>query len=232
MALTRARRPRAGTAGRTFPLGVGESRRARTVMLGNGRSIPPQSSIITSDAYTGGNVADIAGRNSDATLGGVAKTWAVSAGTEIGIVSGDFIRTSGSTTRRCGFDLSSGNVWVTVVARDTAGVFAGSFFQIRRSDVTTASTDHYRITIGSTGTVILSKVVGGVTTNLSPTLGPVAAGTKVGVYASGSRIGMTIGNVSVWEVDDTDVAASRTFFAVQLQGANSGQHDNLIISQL
>jgi len=219
------------TAQNTFPTGRRVARdRSRTSPLGVAR-LPTVQSIITSDAYTGGNDTDITGRLTDATLGGSAKTWAVSAGTEIGIVSGDFIRTSGTTTRRCGFDAGSGDIMVTVVARDTAGVFAGSFLQIRRTDVASSSMDHYRVTIGSTGTLVLQKVVGGVTSTLSPTF-PITAGTRVGVYAVGSKVGMVIGNTVVTEVGDADVANSRTFFAVQIQGANSGQHDDLVISQL
>lgn len=196
-----------------------------------GRRLRPRS-VFTSDRFTGGDLTNLEGRSTDFGLGGTAKTWqANTAPSGVGIVSGRMRRTSGSSQRRLGFDAGTGNVWLRAKVYEEAGVYGAPILQIRRTDVTTTATDHYKVECGTNGIPLLRKNVGGVNSTVYTHPQAVPGGTELGVFATGDRVGITINGIVVCLFVDTDVAASRTWFAVQVQ-TQTVLVDDIIISEL
>lgn len=187
---------------------------------------------LTSDAFTGGNVTNIEGRATDCANGGKPFTWqANTTPSGLGIVSGRLARTSGSSQRRVGFDAGSGDVTLRAKAIDNAGTFGAPILQIRRADVSTTATDHYKIEIGTTGLALLRKNVGGVNTTLYSHPDPVTPAMEIGVFAKGTTVGMTLDGEIVYSVTDTDIPATRTWVALQVQ-TQAMLVDDLIVGRL
>lgn len=195
------------------------------------QGLPTVQSVITSDAFTGGDIANIEGRNTDLSSGGSAKTWLAStAGSGIGISSGRLARTSGSSQRRVGFDAGSGDIYARCKVYENAGVFGAPIVQIRRTDVSTVQ-DSYRVEVDSAGAISVRKGSGGGSVTLYSHPAPAVAGTEVGVFAKGSLVGCTVNSRVVFTCIDADHASSRTFFAFQVQ-TGALLVDDLVISQL
>jgi len=224
---------RTRTGARTFPNGYYEARgESRSTPLGGGLTLPTIASTITSDSFTGGDIANLEGRNTDVALGGSAKTWlSLNAGSGVGIVSGRMARTSGASQQRLGFDAGSGDILVRCKVYENAGVFGAPIIQIRRADIATTATDHYKIEINTAGILLLRKNSGGTNTTLYTFPTAVTGGTQIGIFAKGTTVGLMVAGRVVYTTIDSSVASSRTFFAIQVQ-TQAVLVDDLIVSQL
>ena len=225
----------ASCAMRPVPAGVvlaGGERYGLASSTGISQGIPTASSVITSDAFSGGDIANLEGRATDVAYGGSAKTWlSLNAVSGVGIASGLMARTSGSSQQRLGFDAGTGNLYIRCKVYESAGVFGAPIIQARRADVATTATDHYKIEVGTNGVPLLRKNVSGSNTTLYTHPLAVVGGTEVGMFLSGSLVGLTVGGSVVYSTIDASVASSRTFVAIQVQ-TQTVLVDDLIIQAL
>jgi len=225
----------ASCAMRPVPAGVvlaGGERYGLASSTGISQGIPTASSVITSDAFSGGDLTNLEARNTDVAYGGSAKTWSANTTPSgVGIISGRMTRTSGTAQRRLGFDAGTGDVYIRCKVYESAGVFGAPIIQARRADVATASTDHYKIEVGTTGSVLLRKNVSGSNTTLYTHPAAATDGTEVGLFVKGSLVGLTVNGSTVFSTLDADVANSRTWVAIQVQ-TQTIDVDDLIVQAL
>lgn len=172
--------------------------------------------VYTSDSFTGGDVADINGRNTDCVLGGTPKAWARAAtGTYIvGIVGGEMAPTTLTGGRRYAFDGTGdptrpGDVWVRAKIRalPTSQNLSIIGRQVADLDVSTM----YRLIIATNGQISLGKMVAGVATVLASNGAVMAVvGDTVGMLFVGTTIQATINGVVVYTVTDASIDNTNT----------------------
>lgn len=167
------------------------------------------TTTITSDAWTGGNTTDIAGRATDCTAGGVPKTWTRYSGTPLqglGINAGLLVRNAVGSVNVYGFDAGAGDVEVSLRVPTVPTV--ERFQALVRADL--AAVNGYALCIDATGpgAQIGKRTSGGLT--LLGSAAPIVNGDTVLMRVVGSSLSLYVNGLIVGVITDTDWPATVT----------------------
>lgn len=186
--------------------------------------------IIATDAFSGGDVANINGRTLDNVNGGTETlTWAQVIGTTNGlsIVSGQLQRQSTGSSRR--YNIAAGVADVYAALRVVTKPTTGSLFVAVRSDPAEAPSADYYYALRISGTLALVKRLNGAVTVLDSKT--YTAGDTVSLRLIGSALVAAINDVVVMEVEDTDIDSTRTGVGLAMDSTTTGgQYDDYVIA--
>ena len=167
----------------------------------------------TSDSFSGANETTLIARNSDAALGGTAKTWLGStSATALAIVSNTLRRGSTVASQFAAFTMPSQDQSVSakIVALPTVGIL---YLPVRRQAL--AASDQYRVNIGAinggSSTIALKRFTSGAESNIgggAVIADTIVAGDTVEIRVIGTTVGLYKNSVLVGEATDTVVTGA------------------------
>lgn len=145
--------------------------------------LPGDRRVVTSDTFTGTTANTLAGRSTDAKLGGVAESWSASVPAAFGVASGRLVPGALAQDSFAAVSRPSGSVEVSTVIHSVTG---GLIWLAAIRDALTGAANQARLAINTT-TAIISITEGGANT----TLGSAHA------YTPGQRIAMRVDGLKV-----------------------------------
>lgn len=115
---------------------------------------------LTSDTFSGSTATTVAGRSTDALLGGSSMTWSSTAPTAFGISGGKLVPGSAPQTNVFTVQLSATRGPDVTTSIKVDSIPNATMYLIARRDLQSSPTNQLRLVIGS-GTVALGATVGG-----------------------------------------------------------------------
>lgn len=168
------------------------------------------ATMVTSDSFSGANLAVLHGRASDAALGGSAVTIATSPSTSdaMQIVSGQLVRGVTAKSESVNYPVTAANqrVSVKVVAVPSSIIAVCA----RRSSTAGTTVNQYMAELSSDvtgGVAVLKKRLNGEATQLAEPV-PFVAGDEIGVQCFGPRIDLLINGAVVASAVDFSITTS------------------------
>lgn len=186
--------------------------------------------VLVSDQFTGGDVADIVGRTTDSGLGGSAKTWEKGAGSRAVAISGGAAvhGASAGTANVYAFDAGSGDVLVTMKLNSLT-TSSQSLVLIARQATSLATQTYYSALLNVASNVLrLRKVVAGTPTQLG-TDQTWANGDTIGVQCIGTTIELWKNGSTLISVTDSAIPNTNTKCGVRPTATATFSIDDFLV---